>query len=167
MNASVPSPPLARRALVAAFVLLAVTLISGCASARRPGSYLPIGASSWYGDSTNDGVVLLIHERSNVAAQLAEEALNSSGYRLDSSQRDPRVLRTLPRTFAGDTSVVVAVEIISVALPEPGASLVLRGTYSVPSRRVRNAPVLERSGASHPLYAHLQDIARAIRARAP
>lgn len=168
MHAFAPQSLLTRRALAAAFMLFAITQTSACASGRRPGSYLPIGASSWYGDSTNDGVVLLVHAKSNVAAQMAEDALRRSGYSLDSSNRDRLVLRTIPRTFGGDTSVVVSVEIIPVELPEPGASLILRGTYSVPSRRIRHAPVLERVGESNPVYAHLQSIAGLIRdARAP
>ncbi len=142
--------------------------LTGCAPGRQPGSYLPVGASSWYGDQTADGVTLLLREDAAAARARVGGALRAAGYDVERAADSRGVLRTSPRRLGGDTTLVVEAQVIPVELPEPGASVVLTATYSVPSHEVRNAPVIQRPGEVSPLYARFRPILDALRGtRAP
>ena len=148
--------------------LIGIVSFTGCAHGRQPGSYLPVGASSWYGDQTADGVTLLLREDAGAARERVGGALRAAGYELKQSADSRRVLRTSPRQLGEDTTLVVEAQIIPVELPEHAASVVLTATYSVPSRKVRNAAVIQRPGEVSPLYARFRPIVDALRgARAP
>ena len=164
-----PNTRLLRLAVMLAFGAAALLTV-GCAHARRPGSYLPVGASSWYGDSTEDGVTAIIPVEESAAKAIAEEALQSTGYSFPPSPWHGRSMQTSPRQLGGDTSMVVKVQILPVELPEPASVIVLTGTYSVPSQRLRNAPAVRPPGTSNAPYARLGLIIQAVMnrpARAP
>lgn len=152
-----------RRGLVTIFLVAAAVHLSGCAHGRQLGSYRPIGASSWYGDSTEDGLAVLLRMSGEDAIQAVERVLRVQGYSPTSASGSPLLVRTDPRSLGADTTLVVTAQVLPVDLPEPGASVVLQATYSVPSRRLRNAPVLQRPGETSPLYEKLKMIARALR----
>lgn len=155
-----------RRPLVAP--LLLVLAAAGCAHGRRPGSYLPVGASAWYGDRVADGVPLILPLAREAAARAAVQGLRAAGYEVPDATGD-RTLQTAARPLGGDTTLTVAVQIIPVELPRPGASLVVTGRYSL-GQRVRNAPVLQRPGERNPLFDRLRavgDSIQRIATRAP
>ena len=143
--------------------LIGIATFTGCAHGRQPGSYLPVGASSWYGDQTDDGVTLLLREDAGAARERVGGALRAVGYEVKQAADSQQALRTSPRQLGGDTTLVVEAQIIPVELPEPAASVVLTATYSVPSRKVRNAPVIQRPGEVSPLYARFRPIVDALR----
>ena len=144
-----------RRRLIAPLVL--VLAAAGCAHGRRPGSYLPVGASAWYGDRVADGVVLMLPLAREAAASAAVQGLRAAGYEVpDAPGERGGTLRTAARELAGDTTLTLAVQVFPGELPSPGASVVVTGRYSVPSQRVRNAPVLQRPGERNPLYERLR-----------
>lgn len=148
--------------------LLGVVLIAGCAAGRVPGSYLPVGASALYGDETEDGVVVMLRQDAHTALEAVRAALESSGYRVADSAPERLRLRTRARPLGGDTTIVVKAEVIPVELPEPAASIVLTATYSVPSHRIRDAPLVQRPGEVDPLFGQLRAIAETLRRqRAP
>lgn len=145
------------------FAVGAATLLSaGCAHSRRPGSYLPVGASSWYGDSTADGVTAIIPVESDAAKAIAESALLRTGYTFQPSPWRGLRMETAPRQLGADTTMVVRVQILPVELPEPSSVIVLTGTYSVPSRRLRNAPAIQPPGTSNAPYQQLGAIIQAV-----
>lgn len=152
----------ARFSRVAAATLGIVSLMA-CSHGRQPGSYLPVGASSWYGDQTLDGVALLLPGDVGPARELVGRALRVAGYELESAADPRRTMRTSPRQLGGDTTLVVEAHVTPVELPEPAASVVLTATYSVPSQHVRNAPVIQRPGEVSPLYARFRPILDALR----
>ena len=141
--------------------LLLVLAAAGCAHGRRPGSYLPVGASAWYGDRVADGVPLILPLAREAAERAAVQGLRAAGYDVPDATGE-RTLRTAARPLGGDTTLTVAVEIMPGELPRPGATLVLTGRYSV-GQRVRNAPVLQRPGEQNPLFGRLQAAGDSIR----
>jgi hypothetical protein len=148
-------------------VAVMCALSAGCAHGRTGGSYLPVGASAWYGDHTEDGVTLLLRQEPETTIARVRDALRAAGYSLTDTLGTRRTLRTAARTIGGDTTMVVTAQIIPVELPEPVSSVVLMGTFDVPSRRIRAAPVVQRPGEVHPLYAHLRAIGELLRRSRP
>ena len=145
------------------FAVGAATLLSvGCAHSRRPGSYLPVGASSWYGDSTADGVKATIPVESDDAKPFVESALVSTGFSFQPSPWRGLRMETLPRKLGADTTMVVKVQIMRVELPGRASVIVLTGTYSVPSRRLHNAPAIQPIGTSNAPYQRLREIILAV-----
>src|SRR5690606_28794204 len=109
-----------------------------------------------YGDQTEDGVVVLLRSNSAAARTAVRAVLESHGFLLEDRERG--AMRTHPLVIGADTSVVVDVDIIPVQLPEDASSVVLTASYSVPSSKVRNAPVIRRRGESSPLFERLQSL---------
>jgi hypothetical protein len=145
-----------------------VVVLIGCAHGRQPRSYLPVGSAAWYGDQTSDGATVLLHQEAGAALERLRGALRTAGYEIEHSANPKRALRTTPRQLGVDTTMVIEVQIIPVELPEPASTLVLTGTYSVPSLGIHNAPVVQRSGEANPLYARFRRIVEALReSRAP
>jgi hypothetical protein len=151
------------RCLLGALGLAAAAAATACAHGRRPGSYLPVGASAPYGDRTNDGLTLLLRVPADTAMARVRAALQAEAYSASRLPGRDLRLRTAARALGADTTLVVTAEVIPVALPAPAASVVLTGTYTVPSRGVRDAPVLQRPDEVDPLYARLGALASAIR----
>lgn len=137
----------------------------GCAHARTPGSYLPIGATAWYGNQTNDGVTLLVRLELPAALARVRDALRSAGYQLAESSTDvaQKRVRTTAHRVGGDTTMTVTVELIAVELPEAASSVVLTAVYDVPSRGVRGAPAVQPRGTVNVLYGRLRAVAERIR----
>jgi hypothetical protein len=141
---------------------------TGCAPGRRPGSYLPVGASAWYGDQTIDGVTVSLRVEPAAASALVTRALRASGYEVGGAADSRRVVRTAARRLGADTSVVITAQVLPYQADPPAVSVVLTGTYSVPSRRVRNAPIIQPPGQTHPLYGELRAVRDTLlRLRAP
>lgn len=151
------------RSIRASAAVLGVAVLVGCAHGRQPGSYLPIGASAWYGDRTEDGVTLLLYMEPGVAMERVGDALRSAGYEVERPTDDRRTLRTAARPLGGDTTMVVTAQVSLVELPEVASVVVLTATYDVPSRRLRRAPVIQRPGETSPLYGRLGTIADVLR----
>lgn len=155
-----------RDMLRSSFALVAVlgaAVTVGCAHGRQPGSYLPVGASAWYSDSTDDGVTLTLPGDAGAAVDAVSRALRATGYEVEQPTRARHGLRTAARRLGSDTTLVISAQVIPLGLPEPSSSLVLTATYSVPSRRLHAAPVLQRSGESNPLYGRLREVADTLR----
>lgn len=149
--------------------LAGALLLTGCAHGRRPGSYLPVGATGWYGNSTNDGVAVTLR-RDAAAASAVIGTWRAAGYDIDRAQSSDRILLTLPCTLGGDTTMLVTAQILPIELPDPGASVTLTAIYSVPSLRVVRAPVVQRPGETSALFGRsrvLGDSLRAWPGRAP
>ncbi|MBD0319569.1 MAG: hypothetical protein ICV87_04500 [Gemmatimonadetes bacterium] len=140
---------------------LLLVLGAGCAHGRRPGSYLPVGASAWYGDRVADGVTLVVPLAREAAERASVRGLRAAGYDVPEAAGGA-TLRTSARALGGDTTLTLAVQLIPVQLPAPGASIVLTGRYSV-GERVRNAPVLQRPGERNPLFDRLRAAGDSIR----
>ncbi|WP_310571014.1 hypothetical protein [Gemmatimonas sp.] len=95
-----------------------------------------------------------VHEAmDDVGAVLREE-----GYLIDAESSKEAELRTEPLAVGGDTTLVVRAQFLAVELPAPATSIVLTATYSVPSRQIRNAPVLQRANTTNSLYTRLRAI---------
>jgi len=157
-----------RRALSALAAVLGAAIIGGCAHGRRSCSYLPVGACSRYGDRTEDGVTLMLRLDADAAMERVQGALRATGYDVERPAGKRRVVQTAARALGGDTTFVVTAEVLPVELPEPASSVVLTATYSVPSRRLHEAPVIQRPGETSPLYGRLRTIADTLgRSRAP
>lgn len=117
-----------------ALLALCAILATACAHGRRPASYRPIGAPAQYGDSTMDGVVLMLTASEDRARRAIVEALRSTGVELT------------PLDQTGGSTVVV-----------------FTGRFNVPSRRIRDAWIIQRPGESNPLYRRLGAIADSTR----
>src|SRR4051794_8981734 len=91
---------------------VAAVAASACAHGRRPGSYLPVGASAQYGDATNAGVTRLIREPANAAIARVRAALQAAGYAVERLSGRGLRLRTAARGIGGDTTIVVTAELI-------------------------------------------------------
>jgi len=148
--------------LVAVFGAMVLT---ACAHSRRPGSYLPVGATAWYGNSTNDGVAVTLRRDSAAAASAVLGDWRATGYSIDRAASGTQGLRTLSRMIGGDTTMQVTAQILPLELPDPGASVTFTATYDVPSRRILRAPVLQRPGESNALFGMLQALGDSLRAR--
>ncbi len=113
-------------------------------------------------------MTLLLRLAPDAAIARVRTALSTSGYSL-ADTRDARAkLKTVARVIGSDTTMVVTAEIIPVELPQSASSVVLTGTFDVPSRGIRNAPVIQRKGEINPLYGRLRAIADLLGAsRAP
>lgn len=149
--------------------LAGALLLTGCAHGRRPGSYLPVGATGWYGNSTNDGVAVTLR-RDAAAASAVIGTWRAAGYDIDRAQSSDRILLTLPCTLGGNTTMLVTAQILPIELPDPGASVTLTAIYSVPSLRVVRAPVVQRPGETSALFGRLRVLGDSLRAwpgRAP
>lgn len=147
------------------FALLAVcgVLATGCAHGRRPASHLPIGAPAQYGDSTMDGVVLMLSASEDRARRAIADALRSTGFQAAWENPDARLLETSVREVAADTTMRVRVELTPPEETGGSTVLVFTGRYSVPSRRIRNAWIIQRPGEVNPLYRRLSAIADSTR----
>lgn len=160
-------PQVAFRRQLAATLALVLATTAGCAHGRRPASYLPVGASAWYGDGVADGVPVILPLGREAATRAVVQGLRAAGYQaLDTQGERGHTIRTAARPLTGDTTLTIAVQISPVELPAPGATLVLTGRYSVPSQRLHDAPVLQRRGERNPLYQRLREAADTIRAHA-
>lgn len=145
-------------------LVISASLTAGCAHGRSARSYLPVGAGAQYGASTNDGVTWTLARPVDEAVDSVAMVLRAEGYLVaDLSTHD---VRTEARVVGGDTVLIVRAQFIPVALPAPGTSIVLTATYSVPSRQIRDAPVIQRANTINPLYARLLALANAARRRA-
>lgn len=144
-------------------ILASATLAIGCAHGRRPASYLPVGAAAQYGDSTMDGVVLLLSASEAQARIAISRALLSTGYEATWSSSRARVLETPMQSVARDTTMRVSVELTPPEQAGGHTIVVFTGRYSVPSRRILNAWVIQRPGESDPLYRRLGAIADSTR----
>ena len=140
---------------------------SGCAHGRSARSYLPVGAGALYGASTNDGVTWTVARPVEQTVDSLTTILQAEGYRLDEGSSSPADLRTFPRVVGGDTALVVRAQFLTVALPTPGTSVVFTATYSVPSRKIKDAPVIQRANTTDPLYARLLAVAATARRSLP
>ena len=149
------------RKVLAPLALLA--MVAGCAHGRRPTSYLPVGASAWYGNRVADGVVVMLPLSREAARGTVARGLQAAGYEVQAGagERD-HIMQTAARPLAGDTTLAIAVQIVPVE-GASGSSLILTGRYSVASQRVRNAPVLQRPGEQNPLYQRLRAAGDSIR----
>ena len=162
--------PLRRHRATLALVLCVAGTSSACV--RTPRSYSPVGASALYGDRTEDGVTLLLHLEPPAAMARVREELQATGYELADTAADGagQTVRTRAHVVGGDTLMVVTAQVIRVELPEVVSSVVLTATFDVPSRGVRNAPVIQKPGTVSPLYARLKTVAERVggsRAPAP
>lgn len=144
---------------------LGAWLTTGCAHGRSARSYLPIGASAQYGAQTNDGVSWMLARPVQEAMDDVGAALRAEGFLIDADLSTEAELRTEPRAVGGDTTLVVRAQFLAVELPAPATSIVLTATYNVPSRRIRNAPVLQRANTTNALYARLLAISSRSRRR--
>lgn len=151
-----------RRSSLALVAMLGAACV-GCAHGRQPGSYLPVGASAWYGDRTADGVTLTLPLDAGAALDAVGGALRAAGYGVERPTGARHVLRTAARRIGGDTALVISAQVIPLGLPEPSSSVVLTATYSVPSSRLRDAPVVQRPGERNPLYGRLRAVADTLR----
>lgn len=138
-------------------------LTSVCAHARTARAHLPVGAAAQYGASTNDGVTWTFPRPVDQAFDSVITVLQAEGYRIDGMFSSIRDLRTTPRVLGGDTVLVVRAQFLAVALPSPRTSIVLTATYSVASRRTRDAPVIPRANTTDSLFGRLLAIAATAR----
>lgn len=146
-----------------ALLAVCAVLATGCAHGRRPASYLPIGAPAQYGDSTMDGVVLMLSASEDRARRAIADALRSTGYQAAWESSNARFLETSFRVVAADTAMRVRVELTPPDQAGGATIVVFTGRYSVPSRRIRNAWIIQRPGKSNPLYQRLGAIADSTR----
>ncbi len=137
---------------------LGACLFAGCAHGRSARSYLPVGASAQYGAHTNDGVTWMLARPVHEAMDDVGAVLREEGYLIDAESSKEAELRTEPLAVGGDTTLVVRAQFLAVELPAPATSIVLTATYSVPSRQIRNAPVLQRANTTNSLYTRLRAI---------
>ena len=64
--------------------------------------------------------------------------------------------------------MVVTAQVIPVELPQVASSVVLTATFDIPSRGVRNAPVIQQPGTVSSLYGRLRTVGERLREpRAP
>ncbi len=138
-------------------IAICTLLLGACAHGRTAGSYLPIGATAQYGNRTNDGVTWTLSMTAERAVDTLSASLRTAGYVIAS--RTDRVLRTAPQVVAGDTTMVVVVQVLPIEVSEPASSVVLTATYSVRSRQLRDAPVIQRPNTISPLYTRLSALA--------
>lgn len=142
---------------------LGACLFTACAHGRSARSYLPVGAGAQYGATTNDGVTWTLPYALPRAVDSVRTLLHAAGYAVEDAAPTARRLRTTPRVVGGDTALVVCASFLDLAPAAVGTSIVLTGTYSVPSRQIRDAPVLQRANTTDPLYARLRALAAATR----
>jgi hypothetical protein len=110
-------------------------------------------------EHTADGGTLSLPLEARAAVDAVREALRATGYEVERTVGESRVVRTVPRQLAGDTVMSIEADVIPLALPEPASGIVLQATDSVPSHRVRDAPVPQRPGEANPLYGRLRAVA--------
>ena len=137
-------------------------LSTACAHGRSARSYLPVGADAQYGANTNDGVTWTVARPIEQTVTSFIAVLQAEGFVVHEPSTASE-LRTSSRVVGGDTTVVVRTQFLAVALPEPGTSIVVTATYGVPSRKIRDAPVIQRANTTNSLYAYLVAIAAKAR----
>lgn len=110
-----------------------------------------------------DGVVLTLTASEDRARAAVARALHSSGYEAEWASPSARTLESSILTLAADTLMRVRVELTPPELAGGSTILVFTGQYSVPSRHIRNAWVIQRPGESSPLYHRLGALADSTR----
>ena len=142
---------------------ICANVATGCAHRRTARSYFPVGARASYGANTNDGVTWTAARPLAQASETVIAALRAEGFVLDVGSSSTRNILTMPRSPGGDTSLLVRAQLLSIELPEDGTSIVLTATYSVPSRRIHDAAVIQPANTINPLYARLLAVANVSR----
>lgn len=143
-------PPLPARTLLATTLVLA----SGCLR-RGP------DPDSGPRPHAADAIVVFLPPEPGPALAAAGKVLVAQGYAL-AEPPGRRRLRTRPRSVAGDTALVVDVEVDGTELPRARSVVVLTATYSAPGgpRRARLYAVPATAG----LWARLRALEDSLRA---
>lgn len=133
------------------------------------GGCLAFGSGSGYPPSTiappgvSDGAVANLALSPAVAASRVDSVLRAEGY--ETYREHDRLVRTHRKTIAGDTTLVLRAEITSYELARDGEArsiVTVVGTFSVPSRAIRDALVHAGPQGAPSLWARVQAIAGAL-----
>ena len=116
-----------------------------------------------YGDSTMDGVVLMLSASEDRTRRAITQALRATGFAAARSSPTTRVLETAFHSVATDTTMRVRVTITPPEQAGGRTVVVFTGRYSVATRGIRNAWIIQRPGESNPLYQRLSAIADSTR----